>query len=246
MAVLFPVHALTLRTVPALAACAAGASALAFGFWAFPGGVVCPVGGPPVIVTVVEREPLTEAHPEAGTTADESRPSSPSTDVPPPPPRTLNAAVECSIPDLPTARRSPLVWPSSAGGSPMPRADGGPVAAPLSQTASADLVRFWDLVRRRVAERAVYPTDAARRRVSGQVVVLLRVDRRGNLVQTSVASPAPDRALEQAALTAVRDAAPFPPDPLGNEAATNILEALIPVQFRLSDDPVGTWGLSMR
>jgi protein TonB len=85
-------------------------------------------------------------------------------------------------------------------------------------------------LRRRVRERLVYPWLAVRRGVTGTVEVHMELDASGGLVALSAVGGAAPRILREAALDAVRDAAPFPRPPGLTPRALTIR---LPVVFEL-------------
>lgn len=88
--------------------------------------------------------------------------------------------------------------------------DGGAVRAAQEK----DLRRSWGVaIRARIDRRKSYPPAAGR--AKGTVTLRLTVGRGGQLAAVSVARSSGNPALDQAALAAVRRAAPFPAAPAG-------------------------------
>lgn len=104
--------------------------------------------------------------------------------------------------------------------------DGQPAPVPAVDTA------YWQGVRDRVAAEVRYPLSARRRNTAGEVVLCVAINARGKLVVAKPVPPAADPDLTEAAVSAARRAAPFPP-PSMRGAETNVAVALIPIHFVL-------------
>ncbi len=235
MAVLFPVHPFDFRVFPAAASVMAGGVIVALCARTFDRQFITPPVERPVLVTVVERAPELD-NPRETTVAIPGDPPATAdpTEVPPPPAR------QAADPELPalvlrlTRQVNPIAIP------PM-RID--PPAEPQPPALAAkgvDPGAFWQQVRRLIAAKAVYPPTAVRRNASGQVILRVRIGPRGELIAAGIATSSSDGALDHAALSAVREAAPFPVRGLELSSATNGIEALIPVRFELVDGPTAT------
>jgi protein TonB len=85
-------------------------------------------------------------------------------------------------------------------------------------------------LRRRVQERLVYPWLAVRRGLTGTVELEIELDAAGRVVALAAVGPEAPRLLRDAALKAVRDAAPFPLPP---GVAPRALAVRLPVVFEL-------------
>ncbi|MFZ5758860.1 MAG: energy transducer TonB [Thermodesulfobacteriota bacterium] len=70
-------------------------------------------------------------------------------------------------------------------------------------------------IRQRIERSRQYPLPARRRGEEGRVTVAFALDHDGNLESVDLASSCRHRRLNQAALAAVRQAAPFPAPPAG-------------------------------
>ncbi len=105
--------------------------------------------------------------------------------------------------------------------------DGQPAPVPAVDAA------YWQGVRDRVAGEVRYPLSARRRNVAGEVVLCVAVNARGELVVVKPVPPAADPDLSEAAVSATRRAAPFPPPPAMRGVETNVAIALIPIHFVL-------------
>ena len=111
------------------------------------------------------------------------------------------------------------------GGSVSPQTeDAGPVAAPAAaiEARPADIAS----VRAALARTFVYPAEARRRGWTGRVVLAFTLEADGRLRDLEVRSGSGVPLLDEAALEAVRRAAPFSPPGVP-------VTVLIPVSFRL-------------
>ena len=234
----FPMHSLGSWAMPIALSVLANGALVALGLWPFDGRTVTPPVERAILVTVLDREPVLD-NPRQGV----ALPSEPRTtrtagaaEVPPPPAR--NAPnVEFPALVLRLARHAdPVASAPMWNNDPPASGHASPVPGPGRMGA------FWQQVRQLIAAKAVYPPAAVRRNASGQVILRVRIDPRGKLTQVNIATSSSDGALDRAALSAVREAAPFPVGTLGAGAGTNGLEALIPVRFELVDGPAN--GLS--
>ena len=98
--------------------------------------------------------------------------------------------------------------------------------------AAASLQRQWGArIRAAIARKRVYPREARRRGVQGRAVLRMSVSRSGTLLAVSIARSSGSRALDQAALTAVRRASPYPAAPSGLPGARH--RFTIPLTFKV-------------
>lgn len=125
---------------------------------------------------------------------------------PPPPPRAQRP------PPVPPAPPPP---PPAFREAPPPR----PPAEPLPPRELGETYR-------RLAETLLYPEEAVRRGLEGEVVLLLEVDAAGRIAEASVASSSGHAILDQAALRAVRLLGVLGPASAGKAV-------LLPVRFQL-------------
>lgn len=99
--------------------------------------------------------------------------------------------------------------------------------------ADGDRVQAWlGVVRARIDDAKRYPMLARRLRLEGTVIVLLRIDATGALLEASARDGAHE-ALREAAVDAVRQAAPFPRPP----APERTVSVEVPLVFSLTDPP---------
>jgi TonB family protein len=232
MAVFFPVHPFDFRVLPAAVSVLASGAIVALCMRAFTGLVAAPPEERSILVTVVERTPELENPRERDVIPSEPRAEAVPAEVPPPPARDATGT-EMPALVLRLARRVDTV-------AAVPAWIESPLApAPRAGAAGGELAAFWQQVRQRIAAKAVYPPAAVLRNAAGQVVLRVRIGPRGELMQAGIAASSSDGALDRAALSAVRDAAPFPFLDLARATGTNALEALIPVRFELVDGPAG-------
>jgi len=92
------------------------------------------------------------------------------------------------------------------------------------------LAAYAPLVRARIAAAFRYPSEAQRLELEGSVLVVVRLDRSGRLLDARPTGACPHPVLCQAALATVRGAAPFPalPPELGAE-----IDITVPIAYRL-------------
>ena len=84
---------------------------------------------------------------------------------------------------------------------------------------------YLEMVRLRIERHKRYPDEAVSRQVEGRVTVHFRITVSGAVRDVSITKTSRHRALDEAALTAVRKAAPFPTPPsrfFRGEVALNI------------------------
>jgi protein TonB len=90
---------------------------------------------------------------------------------------------------------------------------------------------FTDRVRQRIANFKSYPRIAKRRGMEGQPIIAFTLDRLGQLTKTDLAQSSGYRLLDQAALEAVHQAAPYPEIPV--ELKTETYRFKLPISFKL-------------
>jgi protein TonB len=107
------------------------------------------------------------------------------------------------------------------------------VPAPVVADVQADAEAAYKArVRQAVAEHKHYPSLARRMREEGRVLVVLTLESSGALVALRIKQSSGSERLDEAALQAVRDAAPFPPFPEGS--ARQRWELSLPLSFSLN------------
>lgn len=135
---------------------------------------------------------------------------------------------------------SPTVTPPQARGTvqenpPAPAASYAPPAfvdLALVDTSKEQYLR--DLARW-LAQRQVYPPAARERGLEGLVVLVVNLDRAGNVLAVNIGRSSGQPLLDQGALDTLRRAGPLPPVPEALPYTT--LEMELPVSFRLDDHP---------
>jgi TonB family protein len=90
---------------------------------------------------------------------------------------------------------------------------------------------FAGKVRQRIANAKYYPRIARRRGIEGQPVVAFTLDKGGHLMEAGLAKTSGYQLLDQAALEAVQQAAPYPEIPVGLNAET--FQFKLPISFIL-------------
>jgi protein TonB len=131
-----------------------------------------------------------------------------------PPPEVLKNTIE-PPPEPRRAAPKPPRAPSPATGVPKPR----PPAEPLAG-------ETLDRTLGQLSQTLLYPPEAVRRGLEGEVVVMLELDAAGRIVAASVASGSGHAILDEAALRAARQLGSLGPS-VGGKAV------LLPVRFRL-------------
>jgi protein TonB len=87
---------------------------------------------------------------------------------------------------------------------------------------------YYDMIRMKIESSRVYPETARSRMIEGRVTVRFTVTEDGQVSSVSVVKGSGSRILDQAALRAVADAAPFPRPPAG------MFTGPVPVQITVS------------
>ncbi len=111
----------------------------------------------------------------------------------------------------------------------MPAVIAAPAPAPVTDVAAEDAYKA--LLRSRIDAHKRYPSLSRRMGEEGTVVVSFRLNADGEISQLSVAKGSGSERLDEAALEAVRQAAPFPPFPEGVKRTSWSFS--LPLQFAL-------------
>nr|AEQ20346.1 Gram-negative bacterial TonB protein [uncultured bacterium CSL1] len=114
---------------------------------------------------------------------------------------------------------------------PLPQEPGHALGTSKSSKADA-LTRYEQAISSWVQRFKVYPDEARAQKLMGEVVVRVRIDRRGTIRYSVLESTTGHAVLDRAALEMVRRANPMPPVP-DDYPAAELVEFLIPVSFRL-------------
>ncbi len=104
-----------------------------------------------------------------------------------------------------------------------------PVSAPLDAVATA---RYEQLLVAWLEKHKKYPRRAKRLRIEGGGMLRIRIDRSGQVLQSSLEKRTGNRFLDKAALEMAQRANPFPPMPDNDPRAE--LEFRVPVMFQLN------------
>jgi TonB family protein len=172
-------------------------------------------------------------------------------EIPPPKPEPVAVAAK-PPPPTPLPRITP---PAPSAPAPLRMATAAPTPQPAAVAASthtttsntttaaaasggevedvADPV-YVNSIREAVAHQLRYPELALRRGIEGRVVLRLTLTTSGHLLKATPGEPAADVALTNAALTAVRRAAPFPPWH-GTRNPNALLSLILPIRFTLDE-----------
>jgi protein TonB len=130
-----------------------------------------------------------------------------------PPPEVLKNTIEPRAPEARAAPKPPRAAPAAKAATPRPR----------PERLAGDAL---DRTLGELSQTLLYPPEAVRRGLEGEVVVLLELDAAGRIVAASVASGSGHAILDEAAVAATRRLGALGPA-LGGKAI------LLPVRFRL-------------
>lgn len=157
---------------------------------------------------VVEPLPADNAAPEPPSPAETSQPAAanPDRDIPGAPPRPSERPLE---PTPPITRTPPAAVPAETAAAPTtppaPESFGPALEVPQIEDPEFYPARKLDVLPHPLAEVPLrYPEDAAKRDVSGRVVLLLLIDELGMVVEANVISAEPAGVFEDAALESFR------------------------------------------
>jgi protein TonB len=197
-----------------------------------------------------EAEPVTDSAPATPqpAQAEPQQPPPPATlatvpqPVPAPSPTAHRAAAVAPLKPRQITHRRPVSPPSKttvaipeateSGSAPMPPQAAAPAPPPATSTANAaadGMQAYLSDIQRLVERHMVYPQIALRRGEQGMVPVRAVVARDGALLEAAAETTDTPLSLRDAAVQAVRKAAPFPSLPLTVAAAQATL--VIPVEF---------------
>lgn len=171
--------------------------------------------------------PLEPPPPEPPPTPPKPRPKKPKRVRRRPPPKPAPSP-EPPPPPAPEPEPAPTPPPPPAP-KPAPKAP-PPPPGPTAAQRKAALARYLSQVRRAVIAKKRYPRAARRLGLEGVIRVRVRIEADGHLSSARVVGDV-DGPLAQAALKAVRDAAPFPGIP---KLAGHAVSVDIPIRFRLN------------
>jgi protein TonB len=130
-----------------------------------------------------------------------------------PPPEVLKNTIEPREPERPRAASKPRAAPTAKASQPRP---------PPERLAGATLERTLG----ELSQTLLYPPEAVRRGLEGEVVVMLELDAEGRIIAASVASGSGHAILDEAAVAAARRLGALGPSLAGKAI-------LLPVRFRL-------------
>ena len=103
--------------------------------------------------------------------------------------------------------------------------DDEPISLDTKETKYAD---YFARIKFQIEQVWAYPLEAARRGISGQITLKFKLSREGNLVGIRLVNSSGTRTLDEAALQAVKQAAPYYPFPPNiNKAKITILATFI-------------------
>ncbi len=215
-------------------------------------GLTPPRPTPPIELTVraprrpparsIPRPPVQPTPPPPAETAPapKVRPITPQPTPPPP--------AETSAPKAPPAPAPPVSAPAAPTVSAPAIADWNPPPAPVPVASPAPpqpapslaapepdpnaRADYLARIRSRIESRKHYPHQARRRRIEGTVVVRFVIGPDGRVGNLALVEPSRHRVLNDAALSAIRKASPFPRPPDGLLTGPMTLE--VPIVFDLT------------
>lgn len=215
-------------------------------------GLTQPRPTPPIELTVrapqrpparaIPRPPVRPTPPPPTETdpAPKVRPITPQPTPPPP--------AETPAPKAPPAPTPPVSAPSAPSLSAPAIADWNPPPAPAPVAAPAPpeprpsrvsprpdpsaKAEYLARIRSRIESRKHYPHRARRQRIEGTVVVRFVIGTDGRVDNVEIVESSRHRVLNEAALSAIRNASPFPRPPDGLSAGPMTLE--VPIVFDLT------------
>jgi len=152
---------------------------------------------------------------EAMVKTPEPRPSTPET---PPSESTPSAAAAPSpaAPQVAVARPpAPSIWRQPGGGGGLQGGgQGGVEGAPIPlDTPEPKFQDYFNKVREQIKSKWVYPREAGERNIEGELLIEFHIAKDGRLEFIALRQTSGQRVLDEAAMTAVRLAQPFPPVP---------------------------------
>jgi protein TonB len=88
-----------------------------------------------------------------------------------------------------------------------------PAGALSAALGAVDRSTYFDMVRQRIEHHKRYPLAARKRQVQGKVILRFTISEKGDLKNVNVLRSSKNSDLDQAAMDAIRSAAPYPPPP---------------------------------
>jgi periplasmic protein TonB len=199
-------------------------------WWEFPNAEPAPVPERPIIQMV------TLAEPQAPIPEPAVQPPSPPMLEPSPPPKPQQQPEPKPLPPPELAPQpSPMPpEPTQMPPEPRPQPTPEPVVAeivPLPQPAPEVLMGYEAQLAAWLDRHKNYPLAAQRRRQEGEVLLRIRINRSGQVLSFQTQEISHHRILDEAALSMVKRAEPFPPFP--DDFPGSDFEFLVPVNFQL-------------
>ncbi len=103
-----------------------------------------------------------------------------------------------------------------------------------NQIANSSLKNYLNTIRRRIEARKNYPFMARRMGIEGRVITEFTIDKNGGLLGLKIKRTSGYTILDQAAINAIKDAAPFPPLP--HNISKVKITIILPIWFQLSSE----------
>ncbi len=192
---------------------------------AAPAAAPAPVQPPAQILEPLPPQPPAAVEQEATLPPPRKKPPEPK--AKPKPPLVLQAPPPQQPAPPPAETAAPTAPPSAA---PQQEARVPPATLPPNPESRGVINAYAARLRALIEAKKSYPAQALRRQEEGSVTLHILVDHSGRLLQVTASSDAPD-ILVNAALDAVRAAAPFPSFPSAIERDREAFE--LPIVFKL-------------
>lgn len=144
-----------------------------------------------------------------------TEPSRPAPETPPSPATPSESAPASSQPPQVAVARPPTsIWRQPGGGGVQGGGRGGVEGQPIPlDTPEPKYQDYFNKVRERIKANWVYPRQAGERNIEGELLIEFHIAKDGRLEYIELRDSSGTRILDDAAMTAVKLAQPFPPVP---------------------------------
>ncbi|WP_126420218.1 energy transducer TonB [Asticcacaulis excentricus] len=192
----------------------------------------------PVRLSVVEAPPAAEAQtPPSAAIKPSERPIQTAVSTPQP---LSSSAPVAAMPSPQTApastRTEPAAAPPSAGSPASDAATSPPTASGASRPSAGQgppPAAYAARLRHHIEQFKLYPPQAKRRRIEGEVVLSFQMDRQGRILTSRIERGSGSADIDRAALAMLADAQPLPRPP--DSVAGEVLSLSFATRFSLSD-----------
>src|SRR5216684_2041468 len=166
--------------------------------------------GEPLLVDIAPERPD-----EKAPRGNPSQPVAPPESREQPSPPAANAPAPSQSPQVAVARPPTSIWRQPGGGGGVQGGGrGGVEGQPIPlDTPEPKFQDYFNKVRERIKANWVYPRQAGERNIEGELVIEFHIAKDGRLEYIELRDSSGTRILDDAALTAVKLAQPFPPVP---------------------------------